>query len=114
MRPQTIDMRQTAEPRRMADHGRTGRGAPTAPSTVHASTGPFADQHDRAALRAALAAATEDRIIYDLDGIGRQYAMLCAELPGVAVRFAMKACPVDEVLGHLAALGSGFDAASPQ
>ncbi|MEV7186934.1 type III PLP-dependent enzyme, partial [Kitasatospora sp. NPDC093102] len=65
-------------------------------------------------MRAALAAATEDRIIYDLDGIGRQYATLCAELPGVAVRFAMKACPVDEVLGHLAALGSGFDAASPQ
>ncbi|MFJ9460395.1 type III PLP-dependent enzyme [Kitasatospora sp. NPDC101447] len=70
--------------------------------------------HDQTALRAALAAATDDRIIYDLDGIGRQYAALCAELPGVAVRFAMKACPVDEVLGHLAALGSGFDAASPQ
>ncbi|MGW7544537.1 type III PLP-dependent enzyme [Streptomyces sp. NPDC054770] len=72
------------------------------------------DQHDRPALRAALAAAVEDTIIYDLDGIGRQYAALCAELPGVAVRFAMKACPVDEVLGHLARLGSGFDAASPQ
>ncbi|WP_078891518.1 type III PLP-dependent enzyme [Streptomyces sp. NRRL S-350] len=53
-------------------------------------------------------------MIYDLDGIGRQYAALRAELPGVAVRFAMKACPVDEVLGHLAALGSGFDAAGPQ
>ncbi|MFB7456118.1 type III PLP-dependent enzyme [Streptomyces sp. NPDC056188] len=65
-------------------------------------------------MRAALAAAVEDAIIYDLDGIGRQYAALCAELPGVAVRFAMKACPVDEVLGHLARLGSGFDAASPQ
>ncbi|MFD4655593.1 type III PLP-dependent enzyme [Kitasatospora sp. NPDC058444] len=75
---------------------------------------PRDDEHDHAALRAALAAATDDRIIYDLDGIGRQYAALRDELPGVAVRFAMKACPVDEVLDHLAALGSGFDAASPQ
>ncbi|MER6301435.1 type III PLP-dependent enzyme [Kitasatospora sp. NPDC001539] len=65
-------------------------------------------------MRAALAAATEDTIVYDLDGIGRQYAALRAELPGAAVRFAMKACPVDEVLGHLARLGSGFDAAGPQ
>ncbi|MFI6648032.1 type III PLP-dependent enzyme [Streptomyces sp. NPDC050529] len=65
-------------------------------------------------MRTALAAAAEDVIIYDLDGIGRQYTDLCTELPGVAVRFAMKACPVDEVLDHLARLGSGFDAASPQ
>ncbi|WSF29979.1 type III PLP-dependent enzyme [Streptomyces sp. NBC_01358] len=65
-------------------------------------------------MRAALAAAAEDAIIYDLDGIGRQYSALCAELPGVAIRFAMKACPVGEVLAHLAHLGSGFDAASPQ
>ncbi|MFE0183877.1 type III PLP-dependent enzyme [Streptomyces olivaceus] len=65
-------------------------------------------------MRAALDAAVEDTIVYDLDGIGRQYTALCAELPGVAVRFAMKSCPVDEVLGHLARLGSGFDAASPQ
>ncbi|WP_257231041.1 type III PLP-dependent enzyme [Streptomyces sp. UH6] len=65
-------------------------------------------------MRAALAAASEDVVVYDLDGIGRQYTALCAELPGVAVRFAMKACPVDEVLGHLARLGSGFDAAGPQ
>ncbi|MFJ9844536.1 type III PLP-dependent enzyme [Kitasatospora sp. NPDC101155] len=83
-------IRQTTDPRHQTD----GRG-----------TG---------ALRAALAAATEDTLIYDLDGIGRQYAALCAELPGVAVRFAMKACPVDEVLDHLARLGSGFDAAGPQ
>ncbi|WP_328473733.1 type III PLP-dependent enzyme [Streptomyces sp. NBC_00448] len=71
-------------------------------------------RHGRPALRAALAAAVEDAIIYDLDGIGRQYTALCAELPGVAVRFAMKACSVDEVLDHLARLGSGFDAAGPQ
>lgn len=114
MKPQTTDVRQIAEPRRTADHGRTGHRAPTMPATVHASTASLPDQHDHPALRAALAAAIEDTIIYDLDGIGRQYTALCAELPGVAVRFAMKACPVDEVLGHLARLGSGFDAASPQ
>ncbi|MEV8327698.1 type III PLP-dependent enzyme [Kitasatospora sp. NPDC056731] len=107
-------MRQTAEPHLMADHGRTGYRAPTTSATVHASTTSLPGQRDRTALRAALADATEDTIVYDLDGIGRQYAALCAELPGVAVRFAMKACPVDEVLDHLAALGSGFDAASPQ
>ncbi|MGW0876390.1 type III PLP-dependent enzyme [Streptomyces sp. NPDC002740] len=81
---------------------------------MHTSAPSLPDQHDHPALRAALAAAVEDTIIYDLDGIGRQYAVLCDELPGVVVRFAMKACPVDEVLGHLARLGAGFDAASPQ
>lgn len=65
------------------------------------------------ALRSALAAATDDRIFYDLAGIARRYAALLDELPGVAVRFAMKACPVDEVLAELTALGAGFDAASP-
>ncbi|WP_285737756.1 type III PLP-dependent enzyme [Kitasatospora phosalacinea] len=64
-------------------------------------------------MRSALAAAGEDRIFYDLAGIARRYTALRSELPGVAVRFAMKACPVDEVLVHLAALGAGFDAASP-
>lgn len=107
-------MHQITGPRRAADHGRTSHRAPTAPATSNASSAPLPVQHDRPALRAALAAASEDAIIYDLDGIGRQYAALCAELPGVEVRFAMKACPVDEVLGHLARLGSGFDAASPQ
>lgn len=66
-----------------------------------------------AALRAALAAGTDDRIIYDLDGIAGQYAALLRELPGITVRFAMKACPVDEVLATLAQLGAGCDAASP-
>ncbi|WP_081951903.1 type III PLP-dependent enzyme [Kitasatospora phosalacinea] len=65
------------------------------------------------ALRSALAASADDRIFYDLAGIARRYTALRDELPGVAVRFAMKACPVDEVLAHLAALGAGFDAASP-
>ncbi|MCB5906326.1 type III PLP-dependent enzyme [Streptomyces pinistramenti] len=63
---------------------------------------------------AALAAATEDLIVFDLAGIEECYANLRRELPGVAVRFAMKACPVDEVLDCLAQIGSGFDAAGPQ
>lgn len=114
MRPQATDICQIAEQRRTADRGRTGHRTLTASATVHASTAPFFGRHDHSALRDALAAAAEDAIIYDLDGIGRQYAALCAELPGAAIRFAMKACPVDEVLDHLARLGSGFDAASPQ
>ncbi|MEV7215140.1 type III PLP-dependent enzyme [Kitasatospora cineracea] len=65
------------------------------------------------ALRSALAAATDDRIFYDLAGIAARYTALRDELPGVDVRFAMKACPVEEVLAQLAALGAGFDAASP-
>ncbi|QKW23059.1 type III PLP-dependent enzyme [Kitasatospora sp. NA04385] len=74
---------------------------------------PAAPGHLSPALRAALAASTDDRIFYDLAGIARRYAALRDELPGVDVRFAMKACPVDEVLAGLAALGAGFDAASP-
>ncbi|UQU64754.1 GNAT family N-acetyltransferase [Couchioplanes caeruleus] len=68
---------------------------------------------DRRHVRSALLAARDDRIVYDLTGIERQYDTLLAELPGVAVRFAMKACPVDEVLTCLAERGAGFDAASP-
>jgi ornithine decarboxylase len=64
-------------------------------------------------LRAALAAATEDTLVYDLAGIAGRYHTLVRELPGVDVRFAMKAGPVDPVLATLAAAGSGFDAASP-
>jgi ornithine decarboxylase len=65
-----------------------------------------------AALLAALA-ADEDRIVFDLTGIEDRYETLRRELPGVLVRFAMKACPVDEVLGRLAAKGAGVDGASP-
>ena len=68
---------------------------------------------DRPHVRAALAGAADDRIVYDLTGIEHQYDVLRGELPGVAVRFAMKACPVDEVLACLADRGAGFDAASP-
>ncbi|KUF17998.1 type III PLP-dependent enzyme [Streptomyces silvensis] len=64
-------------------------------------------------LRAALAAATEDLLVYDLPGIADRHDALVGELPGAAVRFAMKACPVDEVLSCLAGRGAGFDAASP-
>ncbi|WP_406274161.1 ornithine decarboxylase [Nocardia sp. NBC_00881] len=60
-------------------------------------------------IRAALAAAADDWIVFDLDGI----AALLRELPDISVRFAMKACPVDEVLACLARQGAGFDAASP-
>ncbi|MYS82639.1 type III PLP-dependent enzyme [Embleya scabrispora] len=69
--------------------------------------------HMNAHLRAALAASTEDRIVFDLTGIEERYDSLLAELPDVSVRFAMKACPVDEVLSCLARKGAGFDAASP-
>ncbi|GGV22027.1 type III PLP-dependent enzyme [Streptomyces spectabilis] len=64
-------------------------------------------------LRAALEAATDDRLVFDLPGIEERYASLRRELPGVEVRFAMKACPLDEVLTALARRGAGFDAASP-
>ena len=64
-------------------------------------------------LREALAAAETDRIVYDLTGIEERYDQLLDQLPGVAVRFAIKACPVDEVIATLAARGAGCDAASP-
>ncbi|MEV4319687.1 type III PLP-dependent enzyme [Actinocrispum sp. NPDC049592] len=64
-------------------------------------------------LRAALAAAATDQIIFDLNGIEAQYDELTRQLPGTEIRFAMKSCPVDEVLVALAGKGSGFDAASP-
>lgn len=70
--------------------------------------------HTHTHMRAALAAATEDQIIFDLTGIEDRYATLVRELPGISVRFAMKACPVDEVLATLANKGAGFDAASPE
>ncbi|MFK4546133.1 ornithine decarboxylase [Streptomyces tendae] len=66
-----------------------------------------------APLAAALAAATEDQLVYDLAGIERRHDTLRDELPGVQVRFAMKACPVDEVIAALARRGAGADAASP-
>src|SRR5882724_6133768 len=64
-------------------------------------------------MTAALAAASADQIIFDIAGIERGYDSLTRELPGVSVRFAIKACPVNEVLAALAGKGAGFDAASP-
>ena len=64
-------------------------------------------------LLAALASSSEDRIIFDLAGIEERYDSLIRELPDISVRFAIKACPVDEVLACLAGKGAGFDAASP-
>jgi ornithine decarboxylase len=69
--------------------------------------------HENTAVLAALAAAGEDRIVYDLAGIEAGQDTLVRELPGAAVRFAMKACPVDEVLACLAARVAGVDAARP-
>ncbi|MGW2517360.1 type III PLP-dependent enzyme [Streptomyces sp. NPDC001617] len=70
--------------------------------------------HGSAPLLAALEGATADRIVLDLTGIEDRYDTLKRELPGVAVRFAMKACPVDEVLACLAGRGGGVDGASPR
>lgn len=64
------------------------------------------------ALFDALSATADDQIVFDLTGIEERYASLLRELPDVSVRFAMKACPVDEVLSCLAEQGSGVDAAS--
>lgn len=63
-------------------------------------------------MRAALAAAATNCVIFDLEGIRMQYDSLLSELPGVEIRFALKSCPVDEVLAALAEKGAGFDAAS--
>ncbi|GHE01552.1 alanine racemase [Streptomyces alanosinicus] len=63
--------------------------------------------------REPLAAAETDRIVYDLTGIEHQYDTLLRELPGIDIRFALKSCPVDDVLHCLAARGAGFDAAGP-
>ena len=68
---------------------------------------------ESAALRSALAAATTDGITFDLAGIVDRHDGLIRDLPGAAVRFAVKACPVDEVLSALAGAGAGFDAAGP-
>ncbi|MFS4091605.1 type III PLP-dependent enzyme [Streptomyces sp. AF1A] len=65
------------------------------------------------ALAEALAAAETDRIVYDLAGIAHRYDALLTGLPGTDIRFALKACPVDDVLRTLAERGAGFDAAGP-
>jgi ornithine decarboxylase len=64
-------------------------------------------------LRFALSVASDDQLVYDVTGIEERYDSLLRELPGARVRFAIKACPVHEVLVALASRGAGFDAASP-
>lgn len=54
----------------------------------------------------------DDEIIFDLGGIRQQFLRLRHEIPGLDIRFAVKSCPVDEVLQTLAEAGAGFDAAS--
>lgn len=97
-------------PRHRQEPPATAGIRPARPGAATAHPGPAPIS---AALHAALATESEDRIIYDLAGIAERYRSLIGELPGVDVRFAMKACPVDEVLTHLAQQGAGFDAASP-
>lgn len=63
-------------------------------------------------MRAALATADTNCVVFDLEGIRMQYDSLLSELPEVDIRFALKSCPVDEVLATLAEKGAGFDAAS--
>ncbi|MBG7699043.1 type III PLP-dependent enzyme [Streptomyces sp. MC1] len=71
------------------------------------------DRPQPARTRPTTPPGTTDRLLYDLTGIEHQYDTLLSELPGTHIRFALKACPVDEVLRCLAARGAGFDAASP-
>ncbi|MFF9771243.1 type III PLP-dependent enzyme [Streptomyces sp. NPDC014636] len=94
----------------LRDRPQWPRGRPT---TEHGSPTGAPGPGPGTPLTTALATADTDRIIYDLTGIEHQYDALLAELPGTDVRFALKACPVDEVLRCLAERGAGFDAASP-
>lgn len=63
-------------------------------------------------MEATLATAETNCLVFDLEGIRTQYDSLLNELPKIDIRFALKSCPVDEVLSTLASKGSGFDAAS--
>jgi ornithine decarboxylase len=52
-------------------------------------------------------------LVLDPRVVADRYAGLVAGLPGAEVHYAVKACPHPEVLRTLAAVGSGFDVASP-
>ena len=60
-----------------------------------------------------LANEESNQIVLDIEGIRRQYTFLQDSLPNTQIRFAIKACPIDEILTALAQKGAGFDAASP-
>jgi ornithine decarboxylase len=52
-------------------------------------------------------------LVLDPQVVADRYAGLASALPTAEIHYAVKACPQPEVLGTLAALGSGFDVASP-
>ncbi|MFC3194586.1 type III PLP-dependent enzyme [Marinicella sediminis] len=51
-------------------------------------------------------------VVIDQDIISAQYLQLTAALPGVNMRYAIKALPQPEVIEHLNSLGCGFDLAT--
>ena len=52
-------------------------------------------------------------LVIDLDVVERQYRALAHALPAAGIYYAVKANPAAEVIARLAALGAGFDLASP-
>ncbi len=51
-------------------------------------------------------------LVIDLDAVSDRYARLQRGLGDASIHFAVKANPAPEIIGRLASLGSGFDAAS--
>lgn len=51
-------------------------------------------------------------LVLDLDRVAQQYTALAAGLGSAHIHYAVKANPAPQILSRLAALGSGFDAAS--
>ncbi|OLS99635.1 hypothetical protein BJF90_38705 [Pseudonocardia sp. CNS-004] len=68
-----------------------------------------------AAIEGFLASTREQApyLVLDPGVVADRYAELGALLPAAAIHYAVKACPHPAVLHTLAALGSGFDVASP-
>ena len=52
-------------------------------------------------------------VVVDVDVVERLYRELCSVLPAARALFAVKANPAAPIIRRLAALGSGFDVASP-
>ncbi|MBU3700629.1 MAG: type III PLP-dependent enzyme [Acidimicrobiia bacterium] len=52
-------------------------------------------------------------VVVDVDVVERLYRELCSVLPAARALFAVKANPAEPIIRRLAALGSGFDVASP-
>ena len=68
--------------------------------------------YSRHKLTALAAESGTPTVIIDQDIITRQYQQLTRALPGVAMRYAIKALPQPEVIRHLHELGCGFDLAT--